>query len=818
MSNMTRRNFIKSAGMATVAATALSSTALAAEGGMFVTKSATTMGFGGDVTVTLTVDTVTGAVADAVIEGAAETPSRGGRACEVMQQEMIDAASIDVAAVGGATVTSNAISVAAKNAYDACMGIERTSAVVGGLMAPGEYTGYAKGYWQIWDLPVTVKVNENAILKISVPTERFDHGETEVILQNVQDLYFPRIIENQSISIDAVAGATASCNAVRNAMKQALEEAIAAAGNDPAEVSRFMQPVDLKTELGQVEDVDVDVLVVGLGAGGLFALESAMQTLLADSGNVLVSVLGLDHAGKVGGKSALTHEGISVNPPKYQALVNGGEPFVDAENFHNIWIDYCTDQETGELLAKEECIDLMFQESGNTIDWMYDLGYRFGTMSTSNFTGGKTSYNVVLTSNTDAGTYEDRRKVLDEYFKSIIADVKAHGGDVWVETEGYELIMDGDRVAGVKARNIVTGKEYNIYAKAVIMNTGGFLHNQELCNTLLDPRWRGDRRQIGTDQDTGLMIKAAIDAGAGTYNIEMTPNVMHVTLDHWLTQYPFNFYEDLLDGRTGRNKVWTLNNIPMAVGVSATTCMVNKLGERLCDEAKYESFAPDASEESWPCYQSGDYFWSIVGDEQMQVFATEGFNQIPKFEGYCSQGDIPKNMPVPEVYEGLGYAIAEGLAAKGETVAELAEAIGADPAVLQATLDKYNEDVAAGEDTVMHKKPEYLTPIQTGPFYAVKIYTAAFSTAGGLDVDSQIRVLNTQGEPMPGLYAVGVDSMGVILNPKRNYNGFGGTAQGWLWTSGRLAGVNAAKYVEDNFGITYVDPALVDIASYSTTR
>ncbi len=371
----------------------------------------------------------------------------------------------------------------------------------------------------------------------------------------------------------------------------------------------------------------------------------------------------------------------------------------------------------------------------------------------------------------------------------------------------------------MKARNIVTGKEYVIHAKAVIMSTGGFLNNPEMVDRLLDERWRGDRREIGTGQDTGLMMQAALDIGAGTFNIGMSPNVMHVTLDHWLTQYPINFYENTLDGRTGRAKAWTLNNIPMAVGISAPSMMVNKKGERFLNEARYESFAPDITSDSWPCFAAGDYFYSIVADEQMQKFAQEGFNQIPKFEGYCSQGDIPKDMPVPEVYEGMDYAIDEGMAFKADTIEDLAQQIDADPATLKASLDNYNKLVEAGEDTDFGKKPEFLAPIKTGPFYAVKIFTAAFGTVGGLDVDTQIRVLkDDHATPIDGLYATGTDSLGVLMNPNHNYNGFGGTVQGWVWTSSRLAGINAARYINDSDGFTYVSPALVDTAAQSTAR
>ena len=172
------------------------------------------------------------------------------------------------------------------------------------------------------------------------------------------------------------------------------------------------------------------------------------------------------------------------------------------------------------------------------------------------------------------------------------------------------------------------------------------------------------------------------------------------------------------------------------------------------------------------------------------------------------------------MYEGLGYAIDEGMAWKGETLSELAEQIGIEGSVLEATIDEYNKLCDAGEDTAFGKDPKYLAKFTSGPYYAVQIFTTSFSTCGGLDVDPSIRVLKDDHQtPIEGLYAIGVDSMGVLLNPNRNYVGFGGVAQGWLWTSGRLAGINAATYVKDAYGeFTYVSPALVDVEAQSSAR
>ena len=189
-------------------------------------------------------------------------------------------------------------------------------------------------------------------------------------------------------------------------------------------------------------------------------------------------------------------------------------------------------------MAKEEIIDLMVDTSGDTVDWLYSHGWRYDNFrednagSTIERGSDKTGFNQILTTNVDPGTYEDRRCAVDKLYKSLLAQVQAIGGKVMLETEGYGLILDGDRIVGVNARSCVTGQEYVTNAKAVIMNTGGFSSNDEMMNTLLDERYHGHYKKLSFGMDTGLMFQAALDAGAGTFNLGMTPIAMHSGTDH----------------------------------------------------------------------------------------------------------------------------------------------------------------------------------------------------------------------------------------------------------------------------------------------
>ena len=69
-----------------------------------------------------------------------------------------------------------------------------------------------------------------------------------------------------------------------------------------------------------------------------------------------------------------------------------------------------------------------------------------------------------------------------------------------------------------------------------------------------------------------------------------------------------------------------------------------------------------------------------------------------------------------------------------------------------------------------------------------------YSTVGGLDVNTDMQVLGSDNTtPINGLYAVGTDSLGVLFSEQREYVTYGGAAQGWAYTSGRLAGISAVN-------------------------
>lgn len=90
---------------------------------------------------------------------------------------------------------------------------------------------------------------------------------------------------------------------------------------------------------------------------------------------------------------------------------------------------------------------------------------------------------------------------------------------------------------------------------------------------------------------------------------------------------------------------------------------------------------------------------------------------------------------------------------RADTVEELARLAGIDPDGLTATVAAYNQGQAKGVDALGRKHMPL--PIAKGPFYAIKLHSWKFTTYAGLAVDGQLRVVRTDGSPVPGLYAAG---------------------------------------------------------------
>lgn len=141
---------------------------------------------------------------------------------------------------------------------------------------------------------------------------------------------------------------------------------------------------------------------------------------------------------------------------------------------------------------------------------------------------------------------------------------------------------------------------------------------------------------------------------------------------------------------------------------------------------------------------------------------------------------------VTAVFESM---VKNGDGYKGNTIEELAKNAGMDVEVFKDAFNKYTQATKTGVDTEFGKSKEYLLSMGEGPYYAIIAEINNLGSVGGLLVNPKFQVLNDQRVPIKGLYAVGLESEGVLFNDTYVGNGVG---IGYSFTSGRLGGESAA--------------------------
>lgn len=741
--------------------------------------SASSNGFGGDVTVVIEVD------ADKIISvkatGEHETSGIGSLAVDKLPDEILKAQSAEIDGVTGATMSSNAIKSAAADAIAKASGTSLSAEV---KMKPGSYTASAWGFNPIGQMTITVTVDETSIKNIEIT----DRGPDDLpMVQTVIDLMIPRILESQSLSVDAITGATASSNAVKVAATEAITEALLAGGSNTTAIKNFENAIEKKTI---EETIDVDVLVVGMGGSGCSAATSVAEHMYANDPNN-VSVLAIDKAGKFGGTSSVCGEPMGINAPKYKAEFNNGEDYMDKSALREAWLEYTEGD------AKTELVDIMLDNSGDTIDWLYyDHGFLLNN-PLAGFTATdvyKVKYQYVYNGNVEEGRdygvdeIKPVHEMVDDYFKTMISNYEKLGGKYMLETEAYELLYDeaSNEIKGVKARKY-DGTEYTINAKAVILATGGFAGNGEMEEKYLSNEYdplKGAWNLIGMTQNDGKMIQSAIDLGAGTYNIDMSPMV-HFAVTPQIIRgvYPVN-QRDGISWWYGWQNTWSLNDVPISMVLSKEVPWINAEGNRFVNETKMFSW-----------WMAGPSYFSIWSQNRVDDVKENGFPALYSTNAQ-GQGGVPANMPIPEIYDIIDIAMEAGYIHKADTLEELAEIIGVSAENLVKTVENYDAACKAGVDEEFGKPAEQLVAIGEGPYYAVEGRSACFSTCGALDIDTNFNVLKEDGNtPINGLYAVGNDSMGVLYSNKKPYVTYGGAALGWAYTSGRLVGESCTNYV-----------------------
>lgn len=322
-------------------------------------------------------------------------------------------------------------------------------------------------------------------------------------------------------------------------------------------------------------------------------------------------------------------------------------------------------------------------------------------------------------------------------------------------------IMEDGKIVGAVVMDLDADEEYLVKCKALVLATGGFAQNPELIEQKL-PWLNTDRcvnSAMGRVEGDGYYISTA--CGGDTHGM--------VTVG-WYDPVPksFPFFTELGVAAECTPYLW-----------------VNERAERWIKEDMTIRF-------SEVCYAifSQRRVISILSQSAVDRMMTEG---CPVgWAGYIKNGTVLTDLQnqldaaKEDMPEGFFY---------GETFAEFAESAGLDADALSATIERYADMVAAGDDADYHKDPKYLwdAPVDGEPMYGFELCSNLLNVSGGVVINPEMNVITTAGVQIPGLYSAGADASGLLgfIYP----NQFASTKQGWCLHSGRRAAQNAAKYI-----------------------
>ncbi len=386
--------------------------------------------------------------------------------------------------------------------------------------------------------------------------------------------------------------------------------------------------------------------------------------------------------------------------------------------------------------------ELLVTRSYETIRWLKEKGVKLQPSY------GRQAFNVNGTFKFWGGlaveTWGGGPGLVDNLFEAA----KRDGIKVLYEARGIKLIHDDDGIHGVLVKHKGVSKE--VRAKAVILACGGFEANAEMRTKYLGPGW--DMAAVrGTRFNTGDGITMALEAGASPYG-----NWSGCHAVAWDKNAPE--FGDLAVGDGFQKHCYPWGMI------------VNANGERFVDEGAHFRNYTYAKYGKEILNQPGQYAFQIFDKKIIPALRDEyRIREITKYSA--------------NTIEELAHKM-EGVDAPRliKTIKEFNAAVRKDI--------PYNPAILDGRRTEGLKidKTNWANPLDEAPFEAYAVGCGITFTFGGVRVNTDAQVINTDGLPMKGLYAAGEMVGGLFYF---NYPGGSGLTSGAVF--GRIAGDSAAR-------------------------
>ena len=596
----------------------------------------------------------------------------------------------------------------------------------------GDFTGTAKGMGG--DVTVTLTLTDSKITGCTAEGKDETQGIGTLALEQLPG----QIAETGSIAVDGVSGATITSDAI----KEAAAAALVAAGLNADD---YKTAVEADTTKAEDSTIDADVAIVGAGGAGM----TAAITAAAEGKSVVI----LESQPMVGGNSVRATGGMNAGDTVYQDENEFGES-AGVEKTLKTAAEKYADNATITALAKT----VSEQWAAYQAD---PKGYfdSVELMELDTMIGGKGLNNPELVE-TLCSNSADAIDWLDEHgitlhsvssfggasVKRIHRPVDGDGKTVSVGSYMIPLLQENCDKAGVQtllnttATEILTdangaavgvkatgasGETVTVNAKAVVLATGGFGANLDMV-----VKYKPELKGFMTTNAPGIQgqgIEMAQAIGAAT--VDMDQIQIHPTVEA-------NTAALITEGLRGDGAI-----------------LINEEGQRFIDEVGTRDVVSAAE-----IAQTGSYSWLVVDQAMADASSV--------IQGYIKKG----------------YTVT------GSTYEELGKAMGVDAAAFAETMEKWNGYVEAKNDPDFGRT-SFANPLNTAPYYAVKVTAGVHHTMGGLKINANTEVLNEKGEVIPGLFAAGEVTGGV-----HGANRLGGNAVADFTVFGRIAGAAASDY------------------------